>query len=89
MTVNSTRMELCFKSCLEARPGSSVLKEPEQLMVLISPTKDNSASRLPSFSFSIPKIINLLLQVYQENTTMAPQPSKTTQHQSSLSCSLA
>lgn len=39
-------------------------------MALISPTKDNSDSCLPSsFSFSISKIINLLLQVYQENTT--------------------
>lgn len=70
MTVNSTKMELCFKSCLEARPGFSVLKEPDQLTALISPTKDNLASCLTwSFSFSIPKIINLLLQVYQDGTT--------------------
>lgn len=62
-------MELCFKSCLEASQAS-VLREPDQLMTLISPTKDNSASSLPSsFSFSIPKTINLLLQVFQENTT--------------------
>lgn len=70
MIVNSTKMELYFKSCLEARTGFSVLKESDQLMALISPTKDNLASCLPSsFSFSIPRIINLLLQVYQDGTT--------------------
>lgn len=30
MIVNSTKMEPCFKSCPEARPGFSVLKEPDQ-----------------------------------------------------------
>lgn len=78
-------MELCFKSCLEARPGFCVLKEPDQLMALITPTKDNSASCLPSsFSFSIRKIIHLLLQVYQENSTRQDGTTALQNHRASI-----
>lgn len=86
-------MNLYSKYFLEARSGCYVLPDPDQLMAVISPTKDNLTSSQPSsFSLSLPTIIILLTQIYQENTARretAPHPSKTTQHQSSLGYALA
>lgn len=85
LIINSRKMKLCFKYCLEARSCCHVLQEPHQLMALISPTKDNFAGCLPlSSSFSIPTIINLLLQVYQENTVKQDGTTALRKHTASI-----